>query len=231
MTALHISIAAEPIFDIGNFHVTNSLFTTWIVMAILILFGLYSKIFGTPRFMKSLFEGMWSLCAEAMGDKASQVFPLIVTIFLFVGISNLVGLIPGVGSITYGGIHLFRSPSADLSTTLALGIVAFGAIQIFSIQALGVGGSIGRFISTKDPMSFAIGPLEIILEFAKIFSFGFRLLGNVFAGEVLLAVMTFLVPLVLPAPFYGLEVAVSLIQAFIFSLLTLIFISIATTSH
>ncbi len=231
MSALHISIAAEPLFDIGAFHVTNSLLTTWIVMGILILVGLYSKIFGTPKFLTVLMEALWSFCTEAMGIRATRVFPLVMTIFLFVSLSNLVGLIPGVGSITYGGVHLLRSPSADLSTTLALGIVAFLAIQILSVRDLGVRGSIGRFISLKNPMSFVIGPLEIVLEFAKIFSFGFRLLGNIFAGEVLLAVMTFLVPLVLPAPFYILEVAVSLIQAFIFALLTLIFISIATSSH
>lgn len=231
MTTLHISIAAEPLFDIGTFHVTNSLLTTWVVMAILILLGLYARFFGVPKFFRLLMEGIWSLCREAMGEKVALVFPLIMTIFIFVGISNLVGLIPGVGSLTYRGVHLFRSPSADLSTTLALGLVSFSAIQFFSVKSLGVRGSVGRFISLKNPMSFVIGPLEIVLEFAKIFSFGFRLLGNVFAGEVLLAVMTFLVPLVLPAPFYGLEVAVSLIQAFIFALLTLIFISIATTSH
>jgi F-type H+-transporting ATPase subunit a len=231
MTALHISIAAEPLFTIYGFTVTNSLVTTWVVMAVLILVGLYSKVFGTPKVIKILMMGIWSLCRDAMGEHASLVFPLIMTIFVFVALSNLIGLIPGVGSISFNGVHLFRSPSADLSTTLALGIVAFTSIQVMSVMRLGVGGSVGRFISLKNPMSFAIGPLEIVLEFAKIFSFGFRLLGNVFAGEVLLAVMTYLVPLVLPAPFYGLEVAVSIIQAFIFALLTLIFISIATTSH
>ena len=90
MAALHISIAAEPLFDVYGFHITNSLLTTWIIMAVLILIGIYCKLFGTPRFLTMIMEAIWGLTKDAVHEKASSVFPLIITIFLFVGPSFLV---------------------------------------------------------------------------------------------------------------------------------------------
>ena len=104
-------------------------------------------------------------------------------------------------------------------------------IQVFSIQSLGWRGFIGRFIKLKNPIMFFVGILELIAELAKIISFSFRLFGNIFAGEVLLIVMFSLTYGIAVQPFLFLEIFVGLIQALIFSMLTLFFIKIAVTAE
>jgi F-type H+-transporting ATPase subunit a len=153
-------------------------------------------------------------------------------------------------------VPLFRSPSTDLNNNFALALISVGLTQVFGAMALGV-GYFSKFINVKGMLS-AFGPdqhgqrrgcagmlgaflfgaiglfvgiTELISEFAKLISFSFRLFGNIFAGEVMLLVMTFLLPLVLTIPFLGLEVFIGLIQAFIFYILTLAFFTSATVSH
>lgn len=125
-------------------------------------------------------------------------------------------------------IPLFRGPTADLNTTLALGIIAFFAIQFFGFAAAGP-GYLKKFLDFRSPIYFFVGILEIISDFSKILSFAFRLFGNIFAGEVLLAVMAFLLPFLLPIPFYALELFVGVIQGLVFAMLTSVFINIATS--
>lgn len=128
-------------------------------------------------------------------------------------------------------VPLFRGASADLNTTLALALISVIFTQIYSIQILGFKGFLKRFIKLKNPIMFFVGILELIAEIAKIISFSFRLFGNIFAGEVLLTVMLFLLPFVVPLPFLALEIFVGVIQAVIFSFLTLFFIKIATSEE
>lgn len=127
-------------------------------------------------------------------------------------------------------IPLLRAASTDLNTTLAIALVSVVATQIFGLRALG-GGYVSKFINFRGPIDFYVGILELIAEFAKIISFTFRLFGNVFAGEVLLAVIVFLIPWGAAIPFYGLELFVGFIQAFVFAILTLVFMTLATTAH
>ena len=126
----------------------------------------------------------------------------------------------------------FRSANTDLNTTLAIAIVAMVMIHFWAFRTLGVFGHVGKFINFKQgPIGFFVGILELISEVARLISFTFRLFGNIFAGEVLLAAMIFLVPLIGIIPFLGLELFVGLIQAFIFSMLTLVFAAAATVAH
>jgi F-type H+-transporting ATPase subunit a len=128
-------------------------------------------------------------------------------------------------------VPLFRAASSDLNTTLAIALVSVIFTQIVGLRHLG-GEYVSRFFNFKGgPIGFYVGVLELIAEFAKIISFTFRLFGNVFAGEVLIAVITFLLPWVVVLPFYGLELFVGFIQAFVFAVLTLVFMSLATESH
>lgn len=127
-------------------------------------------------------------------------------------------------------VPIFRPGTADLNTTLALAIVSVVVTQVFGVQALGL-SYFKKFINFSDPIMFFVGILELISEFAKIVSFAFRLFGNIFAGEVLLVVIASLVPVVVPMPFYGLELFVGFIQALVFSLLSLVFYNMATQSH
>jgi F-type H+-transporting ATPase subunit a len=118
-----------------------------------------------------------------------------------------------------------------LSTTLALALISVVATQYLSVKALGAGGYISKFINIRNPINAFVGILELISEFAKLLSFSFRLFGNIFAGEVLLLVISFLVPIILPIPFLGLEIFVGFIQALVFTMLTTIFIVVATEKH
>lgn len=127
-------------------------------------------------------------------------------------------------------VPYLRAGTADLNTTLALAIVSVFMTQVFGLMYLKL-PYLSKFINFKGPVEFFVGILEMVLEFAKIVSFAFRLFGNIFAGEVLLAVISFLVPLIVPMPFYGLEIVVGVIQALVFSMLTLVFFNMATVSH
>jgi F-type H+-transporting ATPase subunit a len=127
-------------------------------------------------------------------------------------------------------VPLLRAATADLNTTLALALISVILTQIFGVSHLGL-AYFKKFIDFSNPINFFVGILEIILEAAKIVSFAFRLFGNIFAGEVLLVVMTYLVAIAVPAPFYALELFVGFIQALVFSMLSLIFFNLATKGH
>ncbi|MBN1316208.1 MAG: F0F1 ATP synthase subunit A [Anaerolineales bacterium] len=138
-------------------------------------------------------------------------------------------------------VPFLRAANTDLNTTVALAVIAVVMIQVYTIQAHGFGGYLGKFLQTKsigkgNPMGIIdtiVGLLEAISEFSKIISFAFRLFGNVFAGAVLLFVMAFLIPFLFPGLmiFYGLEIFVGAIQAFVFMMLTFVFISASTAAH
>lgn len=127
-------------------------------------------------------------------------------------------------------IPFFRAGTADLNTTLALGLISVVVTQWVGIKYLKL-SYFKKYIDLSNPIMFFVGLLEIISEFAKIISFAFRLFGNIFAGEVLLAVIGFLIPVIAPMPFYGLEVFVGFIQALVFSLLSIVFFNMATIGH
>lgn len=241
---MHISIAAEPLFEIAGFTVTNSLlssiFTSLVLIIIAITISLIVKL-RPSRFQAIIEEFLMFILnlAESGGGKAARQFvPLTLTMFFFILLSNWIGLLPGFGSIlikkvVHGeveSIPLLRGATADLNTTLALALVAFFSIQFYGISKSKL-GYVKKFINITNPLNFFVGILELISEFAKIISFTFRLFGNVFAGEVLLAVMISLVPVLVPLPFLGLEVFVGFIQALVFAMLTMIFIQLAISQH
>jgi F-type H+-transporting ATPase subunit a len=128
-------------------------------------------------------------------------------------------------------IPWLRAPAADLNVTLAFALVAMFMVQFFGFQALGL-GYLTKFFNFKEGFLGAfLGLIELISEIGRIISFAFRMFGNIFGGEVILVVMAYLFPYILPLPFYGFEVFVALMQALIFAVLTLIFFSLAVTAH
>ena len=242
---MNISIAAEPIFHIGNFPVTNSLLSTWLVLifiitaAVIIRFT-YKKIpGGLQNFAEFILESFYNFAESIAKEKTKVIFPLTMTIFIFILFNNWAGLIPGVGSIGFWEelhgekvlIPFFRSGSADLNTTLALALISVISIQYYGIKELGLFKYGSKFINFKSPVDFFVGILEIISEFSKIISFAFRLFGNVFAGEVLLTILAFLIPVLVTVPFLGLELFIGFVQALVFAVLTLVFINMAMVSH
>ena len=129
-------------------------------------------------------------------------------------------------------VPFLRSANTDINTTLAIALVAMVMVHWWALRALGIFGHLGKYLNFRGgPIGIFVGVLEAISEIARVISFTFRLFGNIFAGEVLLIAMAFLVPLIGLVPFLGLELFVGLIQAFIFAMLTLVFAATATVSH
>jgi F-type H+-transporting ATPase subunit a len=128
-------------------------------------------------------------------------------------------------------IPLFRGINTDLNTPLAIAIAAFIAVEWWGVSTLGFFKYGSKFINFKGPIDFFVGILELVSELVRLVSFTFRLFGNMFAGEVVILMFTFLTPLIITLPFYGLEIFVGAIQAFIFSMLTLVFAVMAVSAH
>lgn len=236
---MQISIRAEQIFHFGTFIVTNSLLLSFVALIVLAVFSfiLRRRLSMVPGAVQNIAEvildGALGLMDSVLGDrhKSEKYLPLVITIFLFVLCSNWLGLLPGVGSFIAktndGTVPLLRSPAADLNFTLALALLAVIFANALGVEAIGLKKHLKKYFHFKSPITFFVGILELISEFAKIISFSFRLFGNVFAGEVLLTIMALLLPYVAPLPFMFLEVFVGFIQAFIFGMLMLIFIAMA----
>ena len=238
----HIIIKAEKIFEILGFPITNSFLLSFIVFLIFTLGSLIyyhqskEKKKGNFYYLVNfIVKSLYNLFYSVLKEKTDYFFPLLASFFLFILLQNWAGLLPGVGSLLikikeHGdliAVPLFRANTADLNTTLALAAISVFLSQIFAIKYLGFKRYINKFYRLKDPMSFFIGTLEVISEFSKVISFAFRLFGNVFAGEVLLTIIAFLIPVLVSFPFLILELFVGFIQALVFSMLTTVFISVA----
>jgi len=228
----------EYIFSVAKVDITNTLFTSFLVTIFLTVFSVLffisykNKKYKINIFFKVIILELVKLIDKVTSDKklTDMVLPLIATFFIFIISANLLALFPGfLGSffiqVDHKSIPLLRSPNSDLTTTLALAIFSVVFIQIFSLKILGVKKFILRFVNLTNPIKFILGVFELISELVRILSFSFRLYGNIFAGEVLLLIITYLSPYLFPLPFMVLEIFVGTIQAFIFAMLTLAFIS------
>lgn len=237
---IHISLAAETVGYIWGLPVTNALLTTWIVMGLVIAFSCIAtrRLALIPGNIQSVTEiaidGLRDLFESILHERYRTFFPLLATLFIFIILVNWSGLVPGVGTI--GIFHgeeftpLFRSGTADLNTTIALALISVATIQLTGLKTLGF-AYLKKFLNVTNPINFFVGILELVSEVSKIISFAFRLFGNIFAGEVLLTVIAFLIPLIAPLPFLGLELFVGFIQALVFSMLTSVFLLLAMSKE
>jgi len=258
-----VTIFAEPIFEIGGFHVTNSLLNTWLVVFAVIIFGLaFRRVIGiVPRkaqnILEMAIEELLKICDSATGsrEKSLRFFPLVASFFVFILLNNWLGILPGIGSVgkivsEHGEkvfVPFFRGGTADLNTTLALAIVGVVATHLVGVTTVGIWRHLNKFINIQsiidipkkiakdatilivNPIKLFVGFLEIIGELAKVASLSFRLFGNIFAGEVLLASMAAILAFGIPIPFMFLEIVVGLIQALIFAMLILVYLTIHTS--
>ena len=232
----HISIKAEEVFMIQGFPVTNSLLLSFFTFLVFLVLVVKYNLDSQKKEKSSLFyfitfaqRSLFDFFTSAMGSKTSKYFSLLGAFFFFILLQNWSGLLPGVGSVLLHNTPLLRANTADLNTTLALGLVSVVAIQVFGIKEVGIKDYLGKFFNFSSPIAFFVGILEIISEFSRILSFAFRLFGNIFAGEVLLTVVAFLVPVLVSFPFLMLETFVGLIQAVVFAMLSAVLINLATT--
>lgn len=210
---------------------------------------------GLQNFMEFIMEGAYSFVKSVIGTdkKAKKIFPLVFTMFLLILFANLATYIPGQAAITVakasGNASLFRAVMADYGLVFVMTMITVILTQIVAIAVNGPFGYIGKFINlsgikeffkgaikgkfefgvlAQGFLDFFLGLMDIVGEIAKIISLSFRLFGNIFAGEVLGAVMLFLVPFFAPLPFMFLGLLTAVVQAFVFSVLTLIFVTMAS---
>ncbi len=242
---------------ITNTIVNTLLVDSVILGGVLALKNNVKKIPGTlQNIVEMVVSGFYGLTEQIAGvENTKKIFPYFITFFLFILVANWSGLLPGGESI--GFIHpvevatehtseakavdaehaekpelisLNRNLTSDLNATLALAIISLVATHMLSIKTLGLKDYLGRFFSLN-PILLFVGILEIVSEFTKIISLSFRLFGNIFAGEVVLGTISKLFAFGFPVPFMFLEIIVGLVQALVFSMLTMVFMSVLMTSH
>ena len=246
-------------FSITNALITSWVVVGIIIILSLVLRSKLRVIPGKiQNLFEIIIEGALSLCDQVTNDRAlsMRIFPIAISVFFFILINNWLGITPlgGLGILEKGEhglsfIPFLRSGTADINTTVALAVMAVLGANIFGIFSIGLWKTFNKYVNLKvlgsiftkvwhepttiivAPITFFVGLIEIIGEFAKIASLSFRLFGNVFAGEVLLVSMAALVAYAVPIPFLFLEILVGVIQALIFSMLLVVYFTIGATDH
>lgn len=240
-----IILAPEVLGHIQSFPVTNTLITSWIVMAILIalsiLVSLKVKLVPASNLgsiFEIIIEGGYSIVEELAHSKTKLFFPIVMTFFLYIWAGNLFGLFPGFSTIGFNLIEdgkkvfvpLLRSINSDLNMTLGLALFSALLTHAFSLRFLGIVDYLKRWF-TLNPIFLFVGLLELVGEVTKVISLSFRLFGNIFAGEVVLGTVSSLAAFIVPLPFYFLELVVGFVQAAVFMMLTLVFMVLLTEKH
>lgn len=246
-------------FTVTNALFTSWVAVAIIIVLSLVLRSKLSEVPGkVQNVFEIAVEGALGLCDQVTGSRAlsMKVFPLAVSVFFFILVNNWLGILPlgGFGLVERGEhglafIPFLRGGTADINTTLALAVMAVLGANVFGIFSVGLWKTFNKYVNLKAlggiftkirhdptiiivaPITFFVGLIEIVGEFAKIASLSFRLFGNVFAGEVLLVSMAALVAYLVPIPFLFLELLVGVIQALIFSILLVVYFTIASSDH
>ncbi len=229
-----------------------------VILVFIIRFKLKEIPKGIQNLFEIIVEGALSLCDQVTNNRALslKIFPIAIAVFFFILINNWFGILPlgGFGILEKGKeglafIPFLRGGTADINTTLALAIMAVIGANVFGVFSIGIWKTFNKYVNLKvigeiikkirkeptiivvAPITFFVGLIEIIGEFAKIASLSFRLFGNVFAGEVLLAFMAALIGYIVPIPFIFLELLLGAIQALIFAVLLVVYFTIGSTDH
>jgi F-type H+-transporting ATPase subunit a len=241
----NIPLAAEPIFNFLGLHITNSmLYGLVIAVIVLVLFTAAARkttTNPTSKFgfaVESLVEFVLGLGEDNFGSRKDAVkyMPLLLTLFTFILFSNLCELIPGVGTVNIGTpegpVPLLRAFTADLNATLALAILTIGTIQVTAIRTIGIKKHLIHYFTNKpwNPMNLFIGLIEVMGEFIRILTLSMRLFGVIYAGEVLIHVVGALAGnfgWAATLPIYLLEIFFGVIQAYLFMMLSMVYLGIA----
>jgi F-type H+-transporting ATPase subunit a len=217
--------------------ITSTLFTMWIV--ILLVLGMAIVMTRRRDVIPGRLQNAAELAYESLenfalslgGERARPYVPWFAGLFIFIVAGNWIGLVSPVGKL-----EELRAPTSDVNVTVGLALVSFTVFQAEGFRKLGVGGYLGKFFPLSEfrngvgagVIALFVGLIELLLEFIKPVTLSMRLFGNIYGGEVALGVVTGLTVAILPVALYGLEFLLNLVQALIFSVLSLMFILIAT---
>lgn len=247
-----VHVAPGTDFTIAGLPITNSILYGWVICLLVVLLLTYiaRKVTvhpkgGLTQYIEAGVGFATDLVENAFTDKkvARKYVPFFVTLFFFVLLNNWSGLIPGVGdAIQINGHPLLRPMTADLNTTLSLGLVTMGLVYAASIKEV---GGFGKYIkhffmgSPLNPLYLVIGIIEMITDLTRALSLALRLFLNMAIGEIVIAVFSYLGSLLAPAsvlspitalPFTLLELGVGALQAYIFVILAVNYLAIAVNS-
>jgi F-type H+-transporting ATPase subunit a len=230
----------ETVFTISGFRVTSTLLATLLVDVVIVslVLAIRRRLSLIPGKLQGVAEGvvdyLYTTTEQVAGSRAPMIFPWVAIFFIYIALSNLIGLFPGFGTIGFrrvgGFVPLLHVSTSDLNVTLPLAVVSVVAANALSIRTIGLGGYLKRFFAVN-PLLLFVGLLELLQEVTKFITFSFRLYGNISAGEMVLGTMSSLVAFVVPIPFLAFEILVAVIQGMIFALLTLAFMTILTEPH
>ena len=246
---IHVEIAAETLFTIGGFEVTNSMVGA-VLASLLLLAGawyIHQRSALVPHRLQSLLELPVEWVAGIAAGSSSRwraYVALVIGLFLMILVANWLSLLPGVGTIgikeTVEGhevlVPFVRAAAADLNFTLGLAIITFVVFVWWGVRLHGPIGYLKELVGEPRYMAPLMFPIHLISELSRLVSLSMRLFGNVFAGEVLIATMlalttatVFVLPLAffVPTVFLGLELLFGAVQALVFALLTMTYITMA----
>ena len=231
-----ISLHPETVFKLGPVPLSNSILLGIVGTSLLIGLLFYTKFHIQRRSYTRLsvailwaFESLFDTAEDILGSRklALTLMPLGATLFFFIIINNWLEILPFVGPVTWNGQPLFRGLAADLNVTFALAIVTMITAQIWAIRTHGFFGNIGRYLESP-----AEGAMEAVADVSRGVTLSMRLFGNIFGGEVILLIIGYLsgfaAPITLPI-FMLFELFVGAVQAYIFFMLTIVFISLGTS--
>jgi F-type H+-transporting ATPase subunit a len=237
-----VHIAPGGLFEFQGYTITNSMVFAWISSFLLIVI-----LTIVARRMKLRPRGGFSQIVEVGTDfitgvlknslgseqKAIKYAPYFATIFFFIALSNILGLLPGVGeAVTYEGTPVFRAFTADLNGTLATAAISMLLIQYFAIRESGFIRHLRHYFAGKlwNPLTYVVGMYEVFNELIRVFSLALRLFLNIAIGEIIISVFSYLGKFAAPItafPFLFLELGVALLQAYIFVMLSVTYLSLA----
>jgi len=214
-------LTSTLLFHIGPVAITRPVVTTWIIMAVLALVCRFvtRRLSMLPDRRQAVLEGIVTGIMGQIEDvirKDGRPFlPLVGTLFIFLVVANLSGVLPGV-----------EAPTGKIETPAALALIVFFSVHYFGVRARGLRGYLASFAEPKLIML----PLNILSEITRTFSLMVRLFGNVMSGEFIIGLVVALAGLFLPIPLMALEILVGLVQAYIFTVLATVFIGAAVGS-
>ena len=205
-------------FSWGIFDINATLFYSWVVMAVLVVGSWFITrnlkttvhVSRFQTFLEIIVTTIRNQIHEVSQDNPTKYLPMMGTFFLFIAMSNLLTIIPW-----------FKAPTASLSTTAAFALCVFCAMPYYGIKNAGILGYLKKFI---DPTPFML-PLNILSDFSSAFSLAFRLYGNMLSGAVIITVLMMLAPFLIPLPLQILGLVTGMIQAYIFALLAIVYVS------
>jgi F-type H+-transporting ATPase subunit a len=211
-----LNVFPETIFSIGPVHITDTVITTWFVMTVIIL----SCYLSTRRLsirpsiyqegLEAVFEAIEKTTKDVLPLNPWLVVPVLGTFWILIGFSNLVGLLPGL-----------KTPTADLNTTFAFAVISYSMTHVFGIATQGLKGYLLHY---KEP-TWMLLPFHLIAEFTRTLALAVRLFGNMLSGEMIAVILLGIMGLIVPIPFDLLHIIIGLIQAYIFGVLTIVFIA------